>query len=257
MSPEDIALIASAAASVVLALFTAFIVRLTKKTLKEHQRATELQRELSEKHFRIATIPHMYCQLEVHDGKAALELCNLGTVPAYDVDVLCIGVQDERALAIGDFLSSAETHRKVELAADEEGLYGIYDHFRYSVIPFEKKISAQLNFPFLSQSFYVLLQYRSFLGENYSQLYWFYEDVATPEFSIFRLGSLDPVVISASQRVSLNFDGSSGKKLTTEGGPLPAHAGGVFARMIEHAVPAAFMMSTPTATEDRGTFKNL
>lgn len=250
--------IASAFAALILTVLTWRQVRLTNEMLRESRNTFDLEREVADKQFRVQTIPHLYCGVVRSPQETQLALFNVGSVPAYDVEVLAVGVQDESTMSARTFVQTQlreDMRDVVSLEADEEGSYGVYDRLTYSVFPSAKKVIAPLRFSIPPGTCYVLLQYRSMLGENFSQVYWFYEDYESAT-GAFRLADVTPDVIAPAARVILDIDSGSGRTLKSDG-DLPAHVADSLAKLLHHCIPAGYTDAGALPIEDRGAWESI
>jgi len=241
--------------SVFLAILTGIYVLLTYKLLKENKKSNEQQ-------FRILTFPHLYCEIKKKGDKCMLVTYNVGNVPVYDVDILVVGVYSEEDIDIQTFMNTyvRTEYRNYNLQPHEERFYGIYDHICYLFFPTKKKIIGELNFCLRPDSVYILLQYRGILGINYSQVYWFFEDL---EGNIYKLGGLDPEIITSSPRVTVDADLGSLDLIaprplkTLNGNPLPKHVKEKFLDVWIHSIPSGCTKVPLLDAEDRGKWEDI
>lgn len=232
--------------SVILAILTGIYVLLTHKLLRENRQANEQQS-------RILTLPHLCCNVNEKKDKLMLTIRNIGNVPACDIDILAVAVYFEENIDIPTFMADyvRTKYRNYALRTDKEGKYGVYDHMVYAFFPFKKKIVTELSFPVCPEQTLTLLQYRSVLGVNYSSVYWFYKS----EEGIYKLGALDPNIITPSPRV--NYDENSVLK-TIDKCPIPKHIKeSDFLNTWNHSIPPGYTITPFLGVEDRGEWHDI
>ena len=188
-----------------------------------------------------------------------MTLMNPSTLAAFDVDLLLVGTYDEDSTNFERFLENYVSPKGQEgLHPDEEGLFGLYDHLTYAVVPQRRTVTAKLQFPEIPPMVSCLLQFRGVIGSNYFHAYWFMSaDYRNPEGD-FRIGALDPDIWKASPRISYDWDVEVKKRvLKAERGKLPEEIRRDFLSSFRRSIPVGYLKTGPLDVEDRGSWKEL
>jgi hypothetical protein len=244
-------------ANILLAILTGLYVALTYRLVNETRRATEQTRALFEKQFFLSTLPHLHISISYDGTFPVVTIFNAGDMAAYDVDLLFVGYYYQGDMDIPTFMVNhvVASNRNTILHADDEGFYGVYDHFIYPVFPQRKKVVARLDLPTPPSGITCLLQFRDLSGANYSQVYWFY-DRENEKGRTFHLASIKPSIITSSPRVTFNF--LRERRLIAENNnALPEHIIKEFAPTWEHSIPSGYTTVTSHDVEDRGEWQDI
>ena len=206
MSVEQWILITSCVSTVALAILTGVYVYLTRELVKSSNEANlQAQRTLREQ-IRAMTAPYLWCAVKESNGDLHFRLSNVGTGPAYDLDVLALGHYNEDDFDVGQFAAQDSTGAMVGCQMDDEGFFHLHDRIVYGHAFPRSEVDALFAFPERPNSLSLLLQYRNASGENHTQIYWFFKSLDATQKS-WKLGSCVPRVIQVSPRVELDFEG--------------------------------------------------
>ena len=167
------------AGALILLMVTAFYAWFTYRILHEIRQENALLRGIFDKQVKIASLPHIYCDLQpdLQVGNLQLEIYNVGNVPAYDIHASVIGTYTEETMDIPSFMRNyiQPRYRKYPLQVDKVGYYGVRSSIRFAMLPFQKRLAIALSLPMRPVDIYALVQYRDILGSNYFQVYCFSE----------------------------------------------------------------------------------
>jgi hypothetical protein len=165
------------AASIILLITTGFYAWSSYQLLKQLRQENNLYKSVIEKQLKIATFPHIHCDIQpdLQSNTMKLELYNVGSVPAYDIQISVIGAFNEEGMDIPTFMRTCiqPRFRKYPLQVDKVGYYGIRSSTRCSMLPSQQKTAVPLNLPIRPVDLYAMVQYREVLGSNYYQVYCF------------------------------------------------------------------------------------
>lgn len=165
------------AASIILLITTGFYASSSYQLLKQLRQENNLYKSVIEKQLKIATFPHIHCDIQpdLQSNTMKLELYNVGSVPAYDIQISVIGAFNEEGMDIPTFMRTfiQPRFRKYPLQVDKVGYYGIRSSTRCAMLPSQQKTAVPLNLPIRPVDLYAMVQYREVLGSNYYQVYCF------------------------------------------------------------------------------------
>lgn len=205
--------------SIILLLITAFYIWFVYRLLRELRQENTLYRTMLERQFKLASLPHVYCDIEVMPSSGLrLETYNVGSVPTYDLHINVIGAYTEEGMDIPTFMRTyvQPRFRKYPLQADKVGYFGIRNSLRFSMLPVQKRLDVSLILPTQPVDIYALLQYRDVNGTNYFQVYCFSE---MDEKGGYRANIIEPIKAEPIER--LHFHDMDDTKLNTTDKPLP------------------------------------
>ncbi len=182
---------------------TGFYAWFSAQILKEIRQENSTYRTIIEKQLKLATLPHLYCDLKPSVQGLKLEVYNVGSVPAYDIHISTIGAYTEEGIDIPTFLRTyiQPRYRKLPLQADKVGYYGIRSSLRYPMLPVQKRLEVALSLPARPVDIYVLVQFREMQGANYFQVYCFSE---LDDKGGYRANLVDPVKSESLERQHLH-----------------------------------------------------
>ncbi len=254
-------------------LLTVLNVYLLYKAVQEDKKTRKQTKILTEKQLRLSVLPYLYCRVKKTKERLKLTIHNIGTVPAYDIDVLVLGLYHVDDMGIEKFCSEfiKSDYKGYNLRPDKEGFYCVYDRLCYPVFPHSRKATSSLGFPGIPQTVYIFLQWRDVSGINYSQVYWLFEEFISSNEDRhpidYKIGSLEPKSVRSFPRVELDvgLDWEGPKKegmetvltkLVSESGVIPNHVEELVG-MWEHSIPCGYTKTTFYGVEDRGTWSGI
>ena len=262
MELERIILIITGLSTFVLAVLTGFYAYFTRKLVKSSNEANQQNQQAIRDQIRVLTAPFLRCGVNRQNNNLYLKLSNIGNAPAYDIDLFVIGNYFGEEEDINQFSVKEPKRKTIKPQLDEEGFFHLFDRIVYGYAFPKSEVNAEFQFPKIPGSVKLLLQYRNMSGENYAQLYWFFESTSKPE-RYYKLGACDPVVVQISPRISFDLENESYQyKLVIENGeeipPMLRNSQGYKEFCDE------FVLSVSTGhygrrfdIEDRGEWKNI
>jgi len=255
MSLEQWILVTNCVSTVALAIFTGLYVYLTRKLVESSNKANLQAQHTLREQIRAMTAPYLWCAVKESNGDLHLKLSNVGSGPAYDVDVLALGHYHEDDFDVVQFVAKDPTDGVVSCQIDNEGFFHVYDRIVYGHAFPRSEVDALFAFPQRPQSLSLLLQYRDLSGENHTQIYWFFESLDAPAKS-WKLGACVPRVVQVSPRVELGLAG--GLTLEDEG-EFPAELEDEYDRFkesFEKGISSGYF-HTRRDVEDRGQWRSI
>lgn len=162
------------------------------RNFKQVKQENAMYRHAIDRQLKILSFPHLYCDMQGSDDRSfRLELFNIGSVAAHDLQLSFIAAYTEESIDIPTFMRShiQPRHRKLPLQVDKVGYYGLRTSSRCAILPTQKRLSIALSFPLRPVDIYALIQFRDILGSNYYQVYCF---SALDEKGGYRANILEP-----------------------------------------------------------------
>jgi len=182
--------------NIILTILTGFYVVITYKLVTESRKANEINRQFAEEQVRVVTSPYIHPEVRISGKRLFLVLANGSQVPAYDVDVWISGYYnfDE----IKQYFLSQDN----EKSFDDDDLVYVFDHIVYPVFPNNRQVIAELDFPVITDSVNVFIQYRDTRALNYLYNVWFLDDTDGQRKS-YQIGAIDPSGKFVSERLDI------------------------------------------------------
>lgn len=251
MSLEQTILLISGLSTLTLAILTGIYVTLTRKLVKSSNEAIKQQ-------VRAMTAPYIRCYVYQSKNEPRLKLSNVGNGPAYDIDLLVLGHYLEEDLD-SRFIAKDSKGNLITCELDEEGFFHIFDRFVYGYAFPRSEVDGPFVFPKRPHSLSILLQYRDVSGDNFAQLFWFFED-SSGRKKYYKLGACDPKVTQVSPRIE--FETEPLRLVVEEDRELPkalqeAHGYRHFERAFCISVSSGFFVPGWVWVEDRGEWKSI
>lgn len=197
--------------NIILASLTFVYVTLTYFLLRN----TIHQNKVFIEQLRINTIPLFDCEVPINSKshKPEIIIRNIGQVPAFDIDIYISGILNDdiipRNKLIEKYVIKKVKNNKIiigRINLDEveligDGQYGIYERGVYPTLPPKRLIDYATDYKIAINQFEILIQFRDYLGNNYAQLYWFFQD---DDKTCFKFGLMEPNVPKITPRLDLN-----------------------------------------------------
>lgn len=243
---------------IALAILTAFYVYFAWKLVKFSNYAN-LQNQLAVKQqIRVMTAPYLRCAVFQLNDNVHFKLSNIGRGPAYDIELLVLGDYFESEHDIWQFSIKTAKAELIIPKVDNEGFFHIYDRIIYGYAFPENEVEAPLAFPERPKSLSILLQYKDISGDNFCQIYWFFESRVGPK-SFYKLGACYPKVLSVSPRIE--FVADPFRLIAENGKELPkdleeAQGYYIFNKSLKVAISSGYF-NPNLEIEDRGEWKNI
>lgn len=234
--------------NIILAILTGIYVILTNKLVKESRVANEINRKATDEQVRILTSPYIHCAIKKHDGQLFITLTNASPVPAYDVDVWISGYYsyDE----IEDVLSkTVKQNIDLDKLDGEDAVYN-NDRIIYPIFPNGQQVTAALQFPRVTDSITIFIQYRDSRAENYSYDVWFLDD-SNGSRKNYQIGSVEPSGTFLAKRFDPFQDLENYDPIQ-----YPLHVNN-FVNRYKYRVYLEFPNNKGYSVEDRGEWKSL
>lgn len=188
---------ASLITNIILAFLTGIYVILTYRLVKESRKANEINRKASEEQVRILTSPYIHPAITVNNNTLSITLTNCSPVAAYDVDIWVSGYYNYNEI---EYILSKISKQDIDtdkLTGEDEVYY--FDRIVYPIFPNGQQVKAILEFPIVSDSIHVFIQYRDSRAENYSYDAWFFDDTDGIRKS-YQIGAVIPFGSFISKR---------------------------------------------------------
>ncbi len=182
-----------------LTVFTGIYVYLTFRLLKSAKDSSKNQE-------RISALPLFECRIDSKKGKKILKISNISNNPAFDVDIWFYTILFDETISKKELLNKyifkdkknkIKKTEKVKLLEDEQ--YCLFERSLHANLPGKRKIEYTIEYPIECDQFEIILQYRDHIGNNYTQLYWIFN-----ESGRFRLGFVYPKTIQKAERIELD-----------------------------------------------------
>ena len=196
MSLEQTILVISALSTLTLAILTGIYVYLTRKLVKSSNEAVRQQ-------VRAMTAPYIRCYVYQSKKELRFKLSNVGNGPAYDIDLLVLGHYPEDELD-SRFIAEDSKGNLITCELDEEEFFHVRDRIVYGYAFPRSEVDGSFDFPKRPRYLSILLQYRDISGDNFAQLFWFFESLAGRK-KYYKLGACDPEVIQMSPRIGFEI----------------------------------------------------
>lgn len=224
--------------------------------LKEQAQALKITAQLNS----LALIPSLYCNIRDRKKNIEIKIDNIGIAPAYDIDIIVLGVYSEEYIDLPFFISkyvNNESKKDLKIKKDKEGFYCVFDRLVYPMFPQKKSVLCKLGFPLRPSTLYLLLQYRDIQGENYHQLYWYFDNnFNSLTIADYRLGALDPVVPANFPRIIYGGDDYLNFK-TVNKKPLPSYISKDIRELFKFSASTGTLKNEAREVEDRGTWTDI
>ncbi|MEH8018943.1 hypothetical protein MN202_17000 [Rheinheimera muenzenbergensis] len=206
---------------------------------------------LSQEHLRIACFPTLCCAVEAVGGSVSLNISNLSSHAAYSVEVLSVINYSADDIPISDFIEKYvdEKYRsKISVVEGED--YGVLQSMEYCMFPPKKALNIALEMSAISDCVYVFLQFRDILGNNYYQVFWFFNQHLEPDYT-FKLGALTPAIPTVMERVSLRTDKFDNINIAVDSFDSD------FLDTLKISFPCHFLRGSVRDIEDRGRWQDI
>lgn len=258
MSLEQTVLVISGLSTFILAILTGIYVSLTRKLVKSSNEANQQNQQAIREQVRAMTAPYIRCYVYQSKNELHCKLSNVGNGPAYDIDLLVLGHYPEEDLG-SPFMAKDSEGNLITCEPDEEGIFHIFDRIVYGYAFPRSEVDGSFVFPERPPSLSILLQYRDISGDNFVQLYWFFESFSGRK-KFYKLGACDPQVIQVSPRIEFGVEPL--KLVIEQDKELPKvleQAKGYqdFKKSFEVAVSSGYFVSDFVEVEDRGEWKSI
>lgn len=103
MTSNETIILISGLSTVVLAILTGIYVYLTRKLVKLSDEANRRNQQAVREQIRVMIAPYLRCSVYQSRDELRFKLSNVGSGPAFDIDVLAIGHYSEEDLDISQF----------------------------------------------------------------------------------------------------------------------------------------------------------
>jgi len=259
MNLEKIIPFVSVMSTVALAILTGLYVYLTRKLLKSSIEANRQNQLAIKEQVRAMTSPYLRCAVYQLKDKLHFKLSNIGHGPAYDIDLLMIGHYSEDEFDVSQFVTKDSKGNLITTKLDEESNFHFFDRIIYGYASPKTEVNASFAFPERPKSLSILLQYRDISGDNFAQIYWFFESWVGPK-KFYKLGGCEPKVVTVSPRIG--FETEPFRRLVVEKGKkLPkalekARGYREFNKCFNFSVSSGSFVPD-FIIEDRGEWKNI
>lgn len=196
--------------NVLLVAFTGIYVFLTYRLIK-------ITTQNSKTNNRINSLPLIDCRIIKQRKKIRLQIQNISHNSAFDLDIWFFGILFDSTISKRDLLNKYVFDDKNQLEDDvnlhfvDDEQYAVSERGIYPTLPINKMIDYEIKYPFKIDQFDIYIQYRDHIGNNYGQLYWFYE-----KDNEFTLGKINPDIIYPTNRLDLTDDKQNLKKIPKE-----------------------------------------
>ncbi|MBD1910866.1 MULTISPECIES: hypothetical protein [unclassified Leptolyngbya] len=229
--------------SLILLVIVGFHAWFSYRILQEVRHENSLYRGAIERQLRLASLPHVYCDIQpLADGAGMhLGIYNIGNTPAYDVHIDIIGAYAVEGMDIPTFMRTfvQPRFRKYPLQPDKVGYYGVRNSARYPLLAYQKRLELPLKIPATPVDVYALLQYREVTGVNYHQVYCFSE---VNEQGNYRANLAEPSRAEIIER--LHFYDTDDAKISSQEKALP-FALKAFIDLWNHSMSVRFTLLEP------------
>lgn len=193
----------------------------------------------------VSLLPSVLCELRDNAGETVVMLSNVGSTPAFDLDIMAIQIVRDEDCDLDTFYAKyVKKHPPRRPTPTHDGEYGVYDRLLYPVLPQRRRRTVDLQFPLDPTYTYVFIQYRDVAGTNYAQAVFAYPDGDIR----FRTAVTLPVVPTSTPRVEL-----LGSAITEDGDhpELPEFLE-EFLALFRASIPSGFTENSHPGPEDRG-----
>jgi len=229
--------------SLILLVITGFHAWFSYRLLQEVRHESGLYRMAIERQLRLATLPHVYCDIQANEDSPGIHLgvYNIGNTPAYDLHVDIIGAYTVEGMDIPTFMRTfvQPRFRKYPLQPDKVGYYGIRSSTRYPLVAYQQRLELPLKMPASPVDVYALVQYREVTGANYHQVYCFSE---VNEQGHYRTNLAEPSRAEIIER--LHFYDTDDAKISGQEKGLP-FALKAFIDLWNHSISVRFTLLEP------------
>lgn len=142
--------------------------------------ANRIARQSLDQQARVSTFPYLHCDVEHRDQQVLLVLSNPSTMPALDVTILVVAQYLDSDEPFSDFFeiylrkeaaSSWLQASGIDPAVGVDSAYGFVYQRSYPQFPAAKQVDYPMNLPVLPTAFFVVVQYKTILGENHLYLH--------------------------------------------------------------------------------------
>lgn len=207
MSLEQWILVITGVSTLALAIFTGIYVWLTRQLVTSSNEANRESQRAIRQQIRAMRAAYLSWVIYGKEDELRFRLSNIGSGPAYDVDVLAVAHYNyvDHADVLND-VREESTGSVPSPEVDHEGFAHVRDRVVYGHAFPMSEVDGLFGFPGRPGSMSVLLQYRDVSGENLAQIYWFFRSL-DPHDKGWKLGSCVPKVIERSPRVELDLHG--------------------------------------------------
>ncbi len=240
--------------NLLLATLTAVYVWLTFVLIRENNKS-------SEKHFRILTLPHLFCKIYLNGDQVHLVVYNTGHAQAYNVDLLSLISYSEDNISVEDFSKKYMNNKlndavnaeneKLSIHKSDEGIYSVYDRVCYFHLPTNMKVDSEYHIPIPPFYISLLLQYCDLFGNNFVQLLDYCEENGS-----YKMISKKNSAPEKAPRIELGD--KMGDLVTEDRKAMPKHIKEHFVKEFKTAISAGYLRHPkPFFIEDRGEWSKL
>lgn len=240
----------------------------SETALTEQAKALSLTAQIN----ALMLIPAISCQIERRRSEIFINISNIGNNSAFNVDVLLITSYYSKYMSLKQFIQSyvPEVNRNRVSISTVDDLYGVSDHLSYPIFPFRKQVNAPIYLPGLSNNFKILLQFRDIQGQNYYQIYWFFDEKWRESVRVDKnnvtenekpvsltLSGLYPTIPKVTPRIEPDLN-TMGRTLTIGNNQqLPDNIRREFGELWECSVSADQTLMGKRLVEDMGTWTDI
>lgn len=217
----------------------------SEQALAEQAKALLLTAKLN----TLSFVPALTCAIEVNDAGTTLTVSNVGSVTAFDVDIVLVGAYLDSAEYLDELMNEDFLFMLHRPQADSDGNFGIFDHLYYPVFPLRRRVVAELGFPRRPDFIHLLIQFRDLQGSNYHQHHWFAGESLPSGYS---LAALDPRVPANYARIT--HIGPREKARTEDGTAIPGYIERELLSYCDNSASASGMRMLKV--ENRGTWSD-
>lgn len=233
--------------NIVLAALTALYVILTYRLVRHSKKANEINLKATTEQLRVLTSPYIHCEIRREKDELFIILTNGGSAPAYDVEVWASGFYYYGE--ISSYPGVVLLNNAAQIGSDEE--VRIRNRMTYPVFFHKKQVTARLEFPIITDSVTVFIQYRDSRADNYSYRLWFIDDTEGSRKS-YQLADIKPAGNITSPRVDfIRIEDKDGLDKS-----MPSHIVEFYNQGFKSGLGFK-KMHQDSVTEDRGEWKDL
>ncbi|MGO9147786.1 MAG: hypothetical protein ACLQDF_15620 [Desulfomonilia bacterium] len=245
--------------NILLAGLTALYVIVTKRILDTAVAANQQTKVSFRENQRVQVFPQLFCYLNKDDQKQVLILQNPSDNVASDLDLFILGVYSVEDISpdqfVNDFIRQ-DTDIEFKIVPTDEGFFTLFHHFTFSFAPPHSQCKVDLSLPISPDAFYVFLQFRDVLGNNYFRFYWMFS--FSKEEGRYRIGDVEPCEAKTCSRIEHDFREDKFILYTRSNETLPIEVEhSDFIGFFQNAISTGFLKNSIHQIEDPGEWQPL